>query len=71
MWVSDVADNAPGLGCFSAFEFARESERLLGAGMLWNWWIFMLNVPVERSSPVTNVDRQLSDLSACSPAGQN
>lgn len=30
----------------------------------------MLSVPVDWSSPVTNVDRQLSDLNACSPAGQ-
>lgn len=43
---------------------------MFGVGMLWNWWIFMLSVPVEWSTPVTNVDRQLSDLSACSPAGQ-
>lgn len=30
----------------------------------------MLSVPVEWSTPVTNVDRQLSDWNACSPAGQ-
>ena len=30
----------------------------------------MLSVPVEWSTPVTNVDRQLSDLNARSPAGQ-
>lgn len=57
----------PGWGCFCVFMFTCARER---DGMLWNWWIFMLSVPVEWSTPVTNGDRQLSDLDARSPAGQ-
>lgn len=58
-----------GWGCFCVY--VRGSERkCTRVGMLWNWWIFMLSVPVEWSPPVTNVDRQLSILSACLPAGQ-
>lgn len=43
---------------------------MMGVGVRWSWWIFMPTVPVDWSTPVTNFDRQLSDLNTRSPAGQ-
>lgn len=69
VWVTDM--DAPGAEAVFVFLCLRASKRCRGGtGVLRNWWIFMLSVPVEWSAPVTNVDRQPSDLNACSPAGQ-